>query len=125
MSEPSRRGYPLGALFVLVAACAVLIAGIAPLARTAAQGKIELPMLLGAVGGGIMTGFVLGLIVGAFQFRRTAGLAWGAAVGPVIGAIAGLMALVPGDQAPTAAAAMVAGSGLVVGVALLMRQKPE
>jgi hypothetical protein len=115
----------LGALFVLVAACAVLVAGIAPLARVAAQDRIEVELLLAALAAGSGTGLLLGLIVGAHQFRRATGLVWGAAVGPVVGAIAGLMALVPGDQIATAAAAMVAGSGLVVGVALLMRQRDQ
>ena len=42
----SRRGYPLGALFVLVTACAVLAAGITPLARLVVDGDEEAKPLL-------------------------------------------------------------------------------
>lgn len=123
MTDPPRRGYPLGALFVVVAASAVLVAGITPMIRVAAQGKVDTDQFVAALGIGTLVGLVLGLLVGAHQFRRASGVAWGAVVGPVVGAIGGLMALLPADQVATAAAAMVAGSGLVVGVALLMRRK--
>jgi hypothetical protein len=115
-----RRGYPLGALFVLVAACAVLIAGAAPYVQLVAQTKADFETLLAAlvIGGGC--GLVLGIILGLHHFRRALGTLVGAGAGTVIGATAGLITLLPADRFLTVAAAMSAGSGLIVVVAVLM-----
>ena len=116
------RGYPIGALFVLVSVCAVLAAGVTPLARTAVGGG-ELEGDLGwYVGIGAICGLVCGAILGAIYYRFPVGMAMGLGAGTIIGAASGAMALMPGNQLITAAAAMTAGSGLVVGVALVMRR---
>ena len=116
------RGYPIGALFVLVSTCAVLAAGISPLARGAAQGNELLGEPGWAIGLGAMCGLVCGAILGVVYYRFPIGLLMGVAAGVVIGAVAGAMAMMPGNQLITAAAAMTAGSALVVGVALVMRR---
>ena len=56
-----RRGYPLGALFVVVAACAVLIAGVSPLIRSLFRGEANVGHFLESV----VTGAGCGLLVGA------------------------------------------------------------
>ena len=122
MNDQTRRGYPLGALFVLVAASAVLVAGVTPLIRLTVQGKVEASSFLFALALGAGVGLNLGILIGLHRYRRAAGVLVGACVGTVIGGIGGLMALLPPGQVPAAAAAMVAGSGLVVGVALVMRR---
>jgi hypothetical protein len=116
------RGYPIGALFVLVSVCAVLAAGITPLARSAARGEELHGDLAAAVAIGTVCGLLCGGILGAIYYRFPLGPAMGLGAGMVIGAVGGAMALMPGDQLITAAAAMTAGSGLVVGVALVMRR---
>jgi hypothetical protein len=122
MTAP-RRGYPLGALFVVVATAAVLIAGIAPLVRMLVAGETtDWQSALAAVVSGLICGLFVGATLGLLQFRRLLGLALGSAAGTVIGAAAGAMAMLPANQLLSAAIPMAAGSGLVVGVALLMRR---
>jgi hypothetical protein len=121
MSQPL-RGYPIGALFVLVTACAVLAAGVTPLARPAADGGVAGNDLLLAAGSGAACGLLVGAVLGVLYYRFAMGIAMGLAAGAVIGAVAGAMSLLPGNQMVTAAAAMTAGSGLVIGVALVMRR---
>jgi len=120
MSQPL-RGYPIGALFVLVTVCAVLVAGVTPLARLPADG-VAGNDLLWATGSGVACGLLVGAVLGVLYYRFTMGIAMGLAAGGVIGAVAGAMSLMPGNQMVTAAAAMTAGSGLVIGIALVMRR---
>jgi len=117
----SRRGYPIGALFVLVAVCAVIMAGVAPLMRMA-EGDVESLHVVTAVGCGALVGMMTGLILGLLQFRMGLGIVLGITVGTLIGAAGGMMALLSARQMLPAAIAMTAGSALVVGVAYVMRR---
>ncbi len=117
----SRRGYPIGALFVLIAVCAVMLAGVTPLMRMA-EGELEALHVLTAVGCGALVGLVTGLILGLLQFRMGLGMVLGITVGTIIGAAGGSMALLSSRQLLPAAAAMTAGSALVIGVAFVMRR---
>ena len=119
MTKP--RGYPIGALFVLVTACAVLAAGVTPLARVP-EGEIPSEQFRYALGGGALCGLIVGGALGLFYYRYLTGIALGIAAGIVLGATAGALSLLPGDKIVTAAAAMTAGSSLVIGIALLMRR---
>jgi hypothetical protein len=116
------RGYPLGALFVAVTACAVMIAGVTPMVRSVFEGDVDVSRFLGAIGVGSIGGMVIGLIVGLFQSRKSLGMAIGLGAGLVIGAQAGIIALMPASQLGPATAAMTAGSAVLVGVALMMRR---
>src|SRR5262245_3507133 len=118
----SRQGYPLGALFVLVTVCAVLVAGVAPLVHALRNGEVSKEAFFAALGGGFFGGMFLGMILGIFQFRVGRGVVIGAGVGGVIGLAGGAMALLSSEQIFTAATAMTAGSGLVVAVAVMMRR---
>jgi hypothetical protein len=121
----SRRGYPLGALFVLVAVCAVLIAGLSPVMRKTVEGKGDVSEFLAAILIGGVSGLFIGMIVGLFQFRYVLGIGLGALAGTLIGAVAGPMALLARSQITAAAVAMTVGSGLVIAVALVMRRVDE
>lgn len=116
-----RRGYPLGALFVLVTACAVLVAGITPLVRLVAKGEAPAE-LAGGVVVGVGVGFILGSMLGLLQYNRALGFGLGAISGTLIGAASGGIAMLPASQVIPAAIAMTAGSCLIVGVAYLMRR---
>jgi hypothetical protein len=118
----SRQGYPLGALFVLVAVCAVLVAGATPLVRMVVDGGVEASQFFIALAAGFLCGTAAGIGLGLFQFRLGLGLVMGAGAGGFIGMVAGVMALMPSHEVLTAAAAMTAGSGLVVAVAIVMRR---
>ncbi|HEY2415489.1 MAG TPA: hypothetical protein VGI40_24820 [Pirellulaceae bacterium] len=118
----TRRGYPLGALFVLVTFCAVLLAGISPLMKNLDQGMTSPGQLLGYLSAGALGGMLLGMILGLFQFRIGRGVITGGGVGCVIGLVAGALALLTNGQILTAATAMTASSGLIVAVAVMMRR---
>ena len=116
------RGYPLGALFVLVTVCAVLVAGVTPLVQMIQQGNIESAQFLIALTAGTLGGMVIGVILGLMQFRMGLGVVMGTGIGVILGAAAGAMSLLTGHQILTAALAMTAGSGLIVIVAVIMRR---
>jgi hypothetical protein len=118
----SHRGYPLGALFVLVTLCAVLLAGISPLVKNMNDATVSTGEFFAAVGGGALGGILLGIILGLFQFRIGRGVVIGAGVGCIIGMAGGALALLSSQQIFTAATAMTAGSGLIVAVAVMMRR---
>ena len=78
--------------------------------------------MLAGVFTGVVCGCLIGAALGLLQFRKLLGTALGAMAGTVIGAAAGGMAMLPANQLIAAAIPMAAGSGLIVGVALLMRR---
>ena len=116
-----QRGYPLGALFVLVTLCAVLVAGAAPLVRRNLE-EVDPTTFMVALACGALGGMTVGAVMGLLQFRIGLGLLMGVGVGLTIGAVAGMMSLLTSKQLLTATAAMTAGSGLVIAVALVMRR---
>jgi len=117
-----QTGYSLSGLFVLVTASAAIVAGITPLIRLAAGGRVDGMQLSVALVTGFLGGLFLGLIVGLLHFRNTLAAPIGAGAGAVIGLAAGLIALLPQDQLVTSALTMIAGSALIVGVALINRR---
>src|SRR5262245_1111070 len=118
-----RRGYPLGALFVMVATCAVLAAGISPLIRSLAKGNVDAMEFLWALGIGAASGLAVGTALGGVRFNEPLPAALGAVAGLVLGAAAGMVTLLPVNQLAPAAAAMTAGCALIVCVALVMRPR--
>jgi hypothetical protein len=116
------RGYPLGALFVLVTVCAVLAAGVTPLVQMVQQGNIESMQFVIALAAGALSGMVIGVILGLMQFRMGIGVLMGTAIGVILGGTAGALSLLTGHQLLTAVMAMTAGSGLIVIVAVVMRR---
>ncbi|MEX2176071.1 MAG: hypothetical protein WD872_17045 [Pirellulaceae bacterium] len=122
MSDTSKRGYSLAGLFVLVTASAVLVAGMTPLVRLAAQGAVDGFQLSAALTSGFLAGVLIGLLIGLLQFRVAVAAPMGAAAGGEIGLAAGLIALLPIPMFTTSAVAMLVGSGLIVAVALVNRR---
>jgi hypothetical protein len=123
INETPRRGYPLAALFVLIAACAALAGAVTPVIRAAFRGETDEEMLIGLVIGCAFGCMLLGAIVGMLNFRWLVGSAIGAACGLVIGALAGLLVMTPTKALPPVAVSLVVGSGLMVGIAMLMRPR--
>ena len=117
-----RRGYPLGALFVVVTACAVLAAGATPLVRLFFAGEEQIAHFVAAIVVGGMLGLLVGVTTGIWQFRSgLSGHGSGRGAADRIGSRADCM--LPADQLSSAAAAMTVGSALIIGVALVMRQR--
>jgi hypothetical protein len=123
MNDTPHRGYPLAALFVLIAACAALAGAVTPVLRAAFRGETDEELLIGLVIGGAFGCMLLGAIVGMLNFRWLVGAALGSATGLVIGALAGLLMMTPTRALPPVAVSLVVGSGLMVGIALLMRPR--
>jgi hypothetical protein len=117
-----QTGFSLSGLFVLVTACAAIVAGITPLVRLAAGGKVDGMALSIALVTGFLGGLFLGLVVGLLHFRNTLAAPIGAGTGAVVGLAAGMIALLPQDQLITSALTMIAGSALLVAVALINRR---
>jgi hypothetical protein len=122
MDGSPRRGYSLASLFVLVTACAALVAGFTPLARHGGAEGIGVNSLLVAMALGFVGGLILGLVLGLLQFRLGMAVPLGGAAGAFIGLAAGLISLLPTALLGTSALAMLVGSGLVVAVALVTRR---
>jgi hypothetical protein len=125
MNAPSSRGYPLGALFVLVTAAATIIAGLAPVVRSFRTDDVESMTILLAVAAGFAGGGLLGMILGLYQFRWVVGASIGLISGTCVGIVAGLLVLAPPRLLPQVAIAFVVGSGLMIGVALVTRRVRE
>jgi hypothetical protein len=121
--QATRRGFPLAVLFVLVTGSAALIAGIAPAVQHIFKDQVGLEPLLWALIGGGAGGLLLGLIIGILQHGWRLGTPIGTVTGLSLGIVAGLLALSPTSQLPRVAVALVVGCGLMIGVAIFMRQK--
>jgi hypothetical protein len=122
MSQPSQRGYPLGALFVLVTASATIIAGLAPVLRGFGDDGPDTATVLISVGLGFFAGGAIGAVMGLYQYRWVVGASLGIICGTIVGVVAGLLALAPARIMPSVAIAFMVGSGLMIGIALVMRQ---
>ena len=123
MNDTTRRGYPLAALFVLVAACAALAAAVTPTLRAAFRDDLDSQLLLGSIAASVAGCVFLGALIGLLNFRWLVGASVGAAVGLAVGIIAGLLMMTPTRQLPAVAASLMVGSGLMVGMALLLRPR--
>ena len=119
----SSRGFSLAALFVLVTASAVIIAGIAPLLRDFAGHGFSEMQLIGVMISGLLGGMTLGTIIGLHHYRVGTGVSYGAAVGAAIGLISVPMTLLRASELAPVALAMFVGSLLIVFVAAITRQR--
>jgi len=107
----SGRGYPLSALLLLVTACAVITAVVAPILRGPRQAGWG--DLLGAAIVGAVSLGVLGLVLGLFHYSRWRGVLWGVLLGPLI--------FVPLASFPEVLLTAVGGALVIVGVAAVAR----
>ena len=121
----TRRGYPLGTLFVLVAISAVLAAGLAPAFRAVAADKLKWwEPLIAAVILAVVLGIV-GFIAGFLYYPHWRGLAAGGIAGAFVGLVAGPLALVPPRELLPVFLAMCVGTVIAVAIAGVMRRKGD
>lgn len=116
-----RRGFPLLALFVLTAICAVLIGLVRPALQFAAEDAASLKKTLAAAGLGMIALGILGAIIGAFDERRATGVLLGILTGSALGILVGPIAIVPADRLPSLIGASIGGSVVILILAALAR----
>ena len=118
--QPSSAGYPLSALFLAVAAAAVVISLAAPVIGSLSTGQVGVVVTVVAwsVGLGCL-GAVLGGFLGLYHYRRLRGVGWGVLSGLVMGACLGPVATSRNfDQV---AMSCVTGSLLLIGIGAFCR----
>jgi hypothetical protein len=110
----SNGGSLVGGLFLVTAACSVMLAMVAPV-WSAPGGQIEdtVSALIAAIVGGFVLG-LLGLLVGMFQFRILSGMFWGCLVGAVIGAFTGPLIFLPIDRLSWLLGTAICGSVILL-----------
>ncbi len=90
-----RQRYPLTSLFVLVAACAVIVRLTIPLAQSVLGSHVELDWIGVALIVGLALGVVIGPTLGAFHYHRLRGIWIGFISGVVLGPLCGLLMVIP------------------------------
>ena len=113
------RGYSLGTLFLLVAACAVAIGMVAPVLRGGVRVGTEEIVEASIVTG--LLALLIGALVGLFHQSRLRGVGWGVIVGGLIGLICGPIAYIPPEGFSFVFTTAVGGSLLVVCTAAAVR----
>jgi hypothetical protein len=121
MAPIPERGYPLSALFLLMAACAIPMSMAAAAGRAISQGDVgaddmALAALLGCTGT-----MMLGMIIGLHHYRPLLGAIVGGLAGALIGSMAGPVVLAPRQDFPKLMLVSVVGSAAMVAVAAWLR----
>ena len=116
------QGYTLGTLFLLIAACAAVLALVTPLIRSRVGEDIGLSEFAVSVAlGGLLLG-AIGVFVGLFHYARLPGALMGLLMGIALGACAGPLVLVPVEELPVILALAAGGFALIVGMAAALRR---
>lgn len=119
--SPPRRVYSLSVLFILVAACSIVAAFLAPVVRAISAGPIGVVEAAMATTAGGLAAACLGGIVGLYHYRRGRGFLWGTLTGLVLGSALGPISLAPLEVVPTLFSLSLIGSAVLVGVAAFLR----
>lgn len=109
-----KQSYPLSALFVLVAACAVVCTLLTPIVRAIVSGNVGGKETAIASVGGSLLAMLVGAVVGLYHYRPYRGLAWGILCGGVIGMIAGPVVLAPPESLDSLMTMSIAGAIVLV-----------
>jgi hypothetical protein len=116
-----QRGYSLGALFVLIAACAVALSLTALLVRDPDRLRKLGGELAGAAVSMSILGAVLGSVLGLFHCRRGRGAGWGALVGWLVGLFSAPVLFISAAAFPGLLLTAMVGSVLVIATAAVVR----
>lgn len=123
LSARGPGGFPLGALFVLTAVCAVIASHLLPVYEMLRTGKIDPPqVLLTSIVGGVVT-MILGGVLGIMQPRPARGVALGVVIGFFVGAILLPAALLPANGVTDYWVVSLSGSFLIVITGAIFRAR--
>ena len=117
----SSNGYPLAALFVLVAICAILLGLLTPVFRQSMSGGLDWELLAGVTFGAAIGGAMIGGIAGLFVRPWYVASPISAGVGCGAGLMCGPLFLTNSQSLPAVLLATVGGAVVIVGVALVVR----
>ncbi len=115
------RSYPLSSLFLLVTACAAMLAMIALLARPREGMRAGVG---DAVASSVCVAVIflfVGAFVGCFHARRLRGMLWGAAVGLILGLFVGPVLLIPSSELPFVLLTSMLGAAMLLAVSATIR----
>jgi hypothetical protein len=112
--ETGRYRYPLSALFVLMAACGVAAALVAPVVQSVMAGDVGLAELLGTSLGGSVGMMVLCGILGLYHYRPVRGLLWGILTGGLVGMVVCPVMVAPPKSFPSLFVTSLVGAALLV-----------
>lgn len=115
------RGYSLAELFLLVTACAVVAAAVAPVLRQLSDANRWQAAAWAAVGGAL-AGVAWGVVLGFHRYFKLKGVLECAGLGALLGALAGPLYCLPYEAFTTAVLSSLVGSVLLVIVALATRR---
>lgn len=119
----SQSGFSLGSLFLLTAACAAILAMVAPVIGTHTDPEKGLfGVLIAAFVGGCVCG-TIGLVLGLFHFNRLQGILWGGIVGGISGLFLGPLIFVPVDRLLWLFGTSVVGAAAILAVAVVIGRK--
>lgn len=120
-STENSKGYPLGALFVLTAASAILVAMVTPIGKALTEKNLTgFELLIACLLGGA-AGMFFGVVIGLHQLRKVRGLFCGLGAGAVLGALAGAICMIPAEGSSATFYASLGGSAILIGVGAVLR----
>jgi hypothetical protein len=112
--ENVQQSYPLSALFLLLAACGVVCALLTPVIRAVMEGQVGGKDTAMASLGGALLSMCGGAIIGLYHYRPFRGLGWGILSGGVIGLIVGPIILAPPESLASLMAMAVGGAVVLI-----------
>ncbi len=105
-----QTGYPLSALFVLLAACAVVSALLAPVAQAVVAKELTIKQVaIASLVGAILVSLV-GTVIGIYHYRPLRGALWGVLTGGLIGTFIGPVILAPPEATGQLVTVSIGGS---------------
>jgi hypothetical protein len=117
----TKKGYPLGLLFILVAFSATLMAMFSTLFRGESIERVGSKQLADALLSGVLLGMCVGTLIGLHHYWRRRGAAWGCVTGVLVGGVSLPIMLIPIERMLTVALAGVGGAILLLVIGVLMR----
>lgn len=107
-------GYPLSALFVLLAVCAVVSVLLAPVARAVVTKQVTWDQIAITCFFGVILVGILGAVIGLYHYRPLRGAGWGVLTGGIIGLFIGPVMLAPPEEIGTLVTVSIVGSVVLV-----------
>lgn len=105
-----QTGYPLSALFVLLAACAVVSALLTPVVHAVVSKDLTIKQVtIASIVGAILVAIVGG-VIGLYHYRPWRGVGWGLLTGGMIGTFIGPVALAPPEAIGQLVTVSIGGS---------------